>query len=171
MLGHILMVLAKCDSLPRFNTSSFPINKKLCRGGSSTAREWVLAQDSHALVWPADKEGPSRECQSQAEVAGGVESCGGQGAAGCCSERIAASGGSRRLHSGIRKANNGSANARTIQRVFLQRKSYSTANVCSGSGQREQKQGAQDEEGQKHSRKKGWEKKTACLERKAQEDT
>lgn len=43
-------------------------------------------------------------------------------------------GGSKRLHSGVRKAINRSANVRTIWRVFLQRKSYSTANICSGVG-------------------------------------
>lgn len=78
------------------------------------------------------------------------------------------SGGSKHLHGGIRKANNQCK--KNMESAFAE-ESYSTANICSGSGQREQELGAQDKEGQSYRTKKGREKKTTCLERTTQEDT
>lgn len=88
---------------------------------------------------------------------------------GGCSARMAAWGGSRRLHSCVRKANNTCANARTTRGVFSRSRSHGIAHICGGSGLREHTLGTQDKDGQRHRRQKGWEK--IYLERKARENT
>lgn len=96
--------------------------------------------------------GPSFASQGQAEVARGERSP----VVGRVLQRVRCCARQHKwMHSGVGNANDRSANVRTVWSVFLQRRSYSTAKICRGSGQREQKQGAQGEEGQRHRRKKG----------------
>ncbi|KAK4816662.1 hypothetical protein QYF61_019898, partial [Mycteria americana] len=66
---HILLKLWGPELHPVFKN-------ELCRGGTLTALERVLAETSRALAWPGDKGGPSRKHQHQAEVAGGKRSLG-----------------------------------------------------------------------------------------------
>lgn len=77
----VLAKFARTTCLPCFNISSFPVNKKLCRGGTWQHR----SEHSHsiAMLW-SDREagGPSLQGQSQAEAAvGGAGPRGGHGVA------------------------------------------------------------------------------------------
>lgn len=93
----------------------------------------------------------TRRCAEGHFNSTGVSACTGQPCSGLTGDKVAPSLARVKMGPVLRADVNG----RAAQRVFLQRESYSTANICGGSGQRQQKQGAQGKGGQRHRRKKG----------------